>query len=137
MSTTKRLWLGLALLLASTFSVLLLMGNEIYRVAPPLPDRVVSTSGETIYTLDDLETGRQVWQSIGGMQVGSIWGHGALIAPDWSADWLHREAEGLLTLWSQQTYAMDYAMLPLAQQLCKRESKKNYDPTATTLPAKR
>ncbi len=72
MSTTKRLWLGLALLLASTFSVLLLMGNEIYRVAPPLPDRVVSTSGNTLYTLDDLETGRQVWQSIGGMQIGSM-----------------------------------------------------------------
>ncbi|MBQ0715124.1 MAG: nitric-oxide reductase large subunit [Paraperlucidibaca sp.] len=139
MSTTKRLWLGLALLLASTFSVLLLMGNEIYRVAPPLPDRVVSTSGETIYTLDDLETGRQVWQSIGGMQVGSIWGHGALIAPDWSADWLHREAEGLLTLWSQQTYAMDYAMLPLAQQLAlqarvQEELRPNrYDAASKTL----
>ncbi len=139
MSTTKRLWLGLALLLASTFSVLLLMGNEIYRVAPPLPDRIVSTSGETIYTLDDLETGRQVWQSIGGMQVGSIWGHGALIAPDWSADWLHREAEGLLTLWSQQTYAMDYAVLPHAQQLAlqarlQEELKPNrYDAASKTL----
>ena len=115
------------------------MGNEIYRVAPPLPDRVVSTSGETIYTLDDLETGRQVWQSIGGMQVGSIWGHGALIAPDWSADWLHREAEGLLTLWSQQTYAMDYAVLPLAQQLAlqarlQEELKPNrYDAASKTL----
>src|SRR3954464_13503611 len=27
-----------------------------------------------------------------GMQLGSIWGHGGYVAPDWSADWLYREA---------------------------------------------
>jgi nitric oxide reductase subunit B len=27
--------------------------------------------------------------------VGSVWGHGAYQAPDWSADWLHREAVAL------------------------------------------
>ncbi len=37
-----------------------------------------------------------MWQSTGGMQQGSIWGHGGYLAPDWSADWLHREAVGLL-----------------------------------------
>ena len=26
------------------------------------------------------------WQSAGGMQLGSIWGHGGYVAPDWSAD---------------------------------------------------
>jgi len=30
------------------------------------------------------------------MQLGSIWGHGAYQAPDWTADWLHREASGAL-----------------------------------------
>ncbi|MGJ8669045.1 MAG: hypothetical protein ACSHXK_06110 [Oceanococcus sp.] len=117
MSTTKRLWWGLALLLASTFSVLLLMGKEIHRVAPPMPDLVVSESGETLYTLDDLQTGRQVWQSMGDMQVGSIWGHGALIAPDWTADWLHREAIALLDIWTQRESGSDYAQLSRAEQL--------------------
>ena len=51
-----------------------------------------------LYTRADIETGRQVWQSIGGQQLGSIWGHGALVAPDWSADWLHREALAMLDL---------------------------------------
>ena len=37
-----------------------------------------------------------MWQSICGQQLGSIWGHGALVAPDWSADWLHREATAWL-----------------------------------------
>ena len=42
---------------------------------------------------EDVLEGQQIWQSIGGQQVGSVWGHGALQAPDWSADWLHREAK--------------------------------------------
>jgi nitric oxide reductase subunit B len=34
-----------------------------------------------------ITSGQNVWQSIGGQQIGSIWGHGAYVAPDWSADW--------------------------------------------------
>jgi nitric oxide reductase subunit B len=80
--TTRRLWLGLAALLIAGFGVLLWMGGEIHRQAPPLPERVVAADGATLYTRADIERGRQVWQSIGGHQLGSIWGHGALVAPD-------------------------------------------------------
>ncbi|RPI58249.1 MAG: nitric-oxide reductase large subunit, partial [Lysobacterales bacterium] len=92
MENTRKLWLGLGSLLVLSFAVLLFMGGEIYRQAPPIPDRVVSEDGTLLYTADDIQTGRRVWQSIGGMQLGSIWGHGGYVAPDWSADWLHREA---------------------------------------------
>ena len=101
MSTSRRLWIALALLLASTFGVLLWMGGEIHRAAPPMPERVVGADGQALLTRDDIEQGRVVWQSIGGQQLGTVWGHGALVAPDWSADWLHREATGLLELWAQ------------------------------------
>ena len=63
---------------------------------PPIPTAVVTDDGETLYTRADIEQGRQVWQSIGGQQLGSIWGHGSYVAPDWSADWLHREATAWL-----------------------------------------
>ena len=60
---------------------------------PPIPARRCSPRrGDVLYTRADIEQGRQVWQSIGGHQLGSIWGHGSYVAPDWSADWLHREA---------------------------------------------
>ena len=85
MSTTRRLWWGLAALLAVGFGTLLWMGGEVYRQAPPMPEAVVTEHGATVFTRDDIERGRQVWQSIGGQQLGSIWGHGALVAPDWSA----------------------------------------------------
>jgi len=91
-SAERKLWLGLLTLLAVSFSVLLWVGTEIHRQMPPIPARVVSSTGETVFTRADIETGRQVWQSIGGHQLGSIWGHGAYVAPDWTADWLHREA---------------------------------------------
>ena len=97
MEDTRRLWIGLAVLLASSFAVLLWMGGSIYRNAPPMPDQVVAGDGSVIYTRADIERGRQVWQSIGGMQLGSIWGHGGYVAPDWSADWLHREASRFST----------------------------------------
>ena len=116
MSETRRLWIGLGVLLGVTFAVLLWMGGEVYRSAPPMPERVVSASGQVLYTRDDIETGRQVWQSIGGQQLGTIWGHGALIAPDWSADWLHRETTALLDIWAQREHLVDFAALPNADQ---------------------
>jgi nitric oxide reductase subunit B len=51
-------------------------------------------------TRADILHGQRVWQSIGGQEVGSIWGHGAYQAPDWSADWLHREAVALLDVYA-------------------------------------
>ena len=106
MSTTRKLWLGLTALLAASFATLLWVGGEIHRHAPPLPERVVSETGELLFTRSDIETGRTVWQSIGGMQLGSIWGHGGYVAPDWSADWLHREAEALLDGWSLRQFGV-------------------------------
>lgn len=111
MTNTKKLWISLAILLVASFSVLLLMGREIYQKAPPMPEQVVSTSGETIYTRADMELGRRVWQSMGGMQLGSIWGHGGYVAPDWSADWLHREIMAVLNAWAAEEGAENYAAL--------------------------
>jgi len=117
MSTTRKLWFGLAALLVVSFSVLLWAGTEIFRMAPPMPERVVSVDGELVYTRADIEKGRQVWQSIGGMQLGSIWGHGSYVAPDWSADWLHREAVDVLDQWARSEYAATgYGVLNAEQQ---------------------
>jgi nitric oxide reductase subunit B len=116
MSTTRKLWLSLGTLLIVGFSILLWMGGEIFRQAPPMPEAVVSERGDTIYTRADIERGRQVWQSIGGQQLGSIWGHGALVAPDWSADWLHREATAWLELHARAEMGKAYAELSAGEQ---------------------
>jgi nitric oxide reductase subunit B len=112
MSDTRKLWISLAVLLIVSFGVLLWTGDQIYQQAPPMPERVVSSAGRVVYTRADIEQGRRVWQSMGGMQLGSIWGHGGYVAPDWSADWLHRESMALLDAWAQRELnAEGYARL--------------------------
>lgn len=129
----KRLWIILSVGMVVMFGILLLLGQQIYQQAPPIPEAVKSQSGATLYTRADIEAGQNIWQSIGGMQQGSIWGHGSYLAPDWSADWLHREAEALLALSTSpipagvsptQTEAMRKAAL---QEEMRRNS---YDPAS-------
>jgi nitric oxide reductase subunit B len=139
MTDIGRLWKVLGAILLLSFGLLLFMGREIYLAAPPMPEAVKSASGETLFTLADLHTGREVWQTTGGQQLGSIWGHGAYVAPDWSADWLHKEATGLLELWSQREYGIAFAKLGNGQQAALKaqlqdEMRANtYDPATGIL----
>ncbi len=136
MSVTKRLWLGLGALLAASFAVMLWLGVDLFHTAPPIPDRVITTSGQTLYTRADIERGRQVWQSIGGQQLGSIWGHGALVAPDWSADWLHRETEAMLELQARADTGQSYASLNPGEQVRAQAAVKPQMRTNTYDPGK-
>lgn len=139
MSSTKRLWIVLAMILVASFTALGLVGREIYNEAPPVPRAVVSTDGTVLYTRDDVQTGREVWQTTGGQQLGSILGHGAYVAPDWTADFLHREAIAMLDLRARREHGRDYAQLATAQQASLRgelqvEMKQNtYDPATDTV----
>ncbi len=112
----RKLWLLLGASVFVAFFILGFFGREVYHQAPPLPDRFVATDGSLTITRDAVLTGQQVWQSTGGQELGSVWGHGAYQAPDWSADWLHREATALLDIWSQREFARPYALLTAEQQ---------------------
>lgn len=94
----RRLWIILTVGMVVMFGALLFLGAEIYQQAPPMPSAVQSAAGDVLFTRADIDRGQNIWQSIGGMQQGSIWGHGGYLAPDWSADWLHREAAYLLEI---------------------------------------
>jgi len=89
-----------------------------------MPAQVVTENGRVLYTKHDIETGRQVWQSIGGQQLGSIWGHGALVAPDWSADWLHREAKAMLELTDRSPGQPVYAKLSEGERAARQSVVK-------------
>ena len=108
----RRLWMILAASMLVMFGTLLYFGGQIYVAAPPIPTAVRAAGGETLYTREQILAGQNVWQSIGGMQQGSIWGHGSYVAPDWSADWLHREALALLDRLAAAQYQRAYTELP-------------------------
>jgi nitric oxide reductase subunit B len=107
----RRLWTIFAASMLVMFGTLLYFGGQIYQAAPPIPTSVRSESGQTTFTREQIQRGQNVWQSLGGMEQGSIWGHGSYVAPDWSADWLHREALALLDRLASDERASSYAQL--------------------------
>ena len=130
------MWLGATV--AASFLVLIIFGVEIYRTAPPFPTKIVVSDGEVLYEGQDIKDGQNVWQSMGGQTVGSIWGHGAYIAPDWNADYLHRETEMLLDLLAQKD-GKTYKDLPEDEQAkylvqLRKELRTNtYDATSCVI----
>lgn len=132
----KKLWLLLAAVLVVTFGVLGWGGVELYKQVPPIPAQVVTDSGRQIMTKEQILDGQTAWQSTGGMQVGSIWGHGAYQAPDWTADWLHRELLAWLELGAQELAGVPFDQLPQREQAwlkdeLQREYRKNTFNAAT------
>lgn len=80
----------LLFLIVITFGVLVFGGYMINRDKPPIPERVVSEKGDIIFAKSDILQGQNQYFSRGGQHMGTIWGHGSYLAPDWSADYLHR-----------------------------------------------
>jgi len=92
MQPTRRLWQWLAIVFLLSFAALAWVGGEIYLKEPPIPRQVVDAAGQVLFTGKQIQRGQQAWLAAGGQQLGTVWGHGSYIAPDWTADWLHREA---------------------------------------------
>lgn len=112
----KKLWLLFSFVVIASFAVLIYFGFDIYQEKPPLPDRVITETGQIIYTGQQIKDGMNVWQSIGGQEIGTVWGHGAYVAPDWTADWLHREASFILNVWAQNDFGLDFENANKEQQ---------------------
>ncbi|QDU44771.1 Nitric oxide reductase subunit B [Symmachiella dynata] len=112
----RRLWLLFSAVMLFSFLVLGWIGTRIYQEMPPLFDKVVTTDGNTLIDSGDVSAGQNVWQSLGGMEVGSIWGHGSYVAPDWTADWLHREAIFILDRWADADYGSTFEELDNEKQ---------------------
>lgn len=135
----RKLWYWLGAVVALSFAVLGYFGFEIYQKAPPIPEKVQDASGRLIYLKSDILDGQNVWQSMGGQEVGSIWGHGAYVAPDWSADFLHRSLVVQADAWANERFAKPYAELSPADQaavreLLKEEVRKNrFNPDDNTI----
>jgi len=137
--TTKKLWIGFIAVLVISFSVLLYFGKEIYRQAPPVPGKVIKPDGTVLFTGQNIKDGQNVWQSLGGQEIGTVWGHGAYQAPDWSADWLHKEAMYILDKLALQQDGIPYKDLSEERQaflkiaLQKDLRKNTYDPSTGVL----
>lgn len=118
-------WKALVLVVIASFAVLLYAGHRIERDAAPIPAQVVDPDGNVLIGEGEILTGQNVWQAMGGMEVGSVWGHGSYVAPDWTADYLHREAMLVLNAYANEDHGKPYEQLGLEQQAGLRARLQN------------
>ncbi len=128
----KKLWIALALVLVISFRTGR-RGHQDPEQRPADPLAGCHHRWQS-YSVALIQDGQKAWQSIGGQEVGTVWGHGSYVAPDWSADWLHRECVFILDRWAKQSGAANYVRLDAEQQAALQPRLQNimrrntYDP---------
>jgi nitric oxide reductase subunit B len=133
-------WLRtLLIVMVLGFAVLITITLLAYRNAPPIPAQVVDAQGVALFSGDDIRSGQTVFLKYGLMDNGSIWGHGAYLGPDFSAEALHRIGEDTANAIAQQQFQQPLAALTVSQQAAVHAEtavalKTNrYDATTETL----
>jgi len=81
---------GLVLLVG--FFIMGVLTYYTYNDEPPIPETVQDASGRVLFTRADVLAGQGIFLSNGLMEYGSIFGHGAYLGPDFTAEYLHRAA---------------------------------------------
>ena len=89
----SRLWLQVAVLtFLIGFAVLGYLAYSIYRDHAPIPRQVLREGGLVLLTEQDILAGQHLFQRYGLMQFGTIFGHGAYLGPDFTAQYIHEAA---------------------------------------------
>jgi nitric oxide reductase subunit B len=126
----SKAWFQIALLtFVLGFGVLGYLAWKLHAELPPVPGRVVDETGQLVWTAEDVMAGQHLFQRLGLMEYGTIFGHGAYLGPDFTAEHLHAEAEAMID---------GYRALGLpdaeARARSLEELKTNrYDPSTDTL----
>src|SRR5215813_12990943 len=84
------------LVMAVGFTIVIWRSVQTYSDAPPIPMQAVAPNGDVVFTQEDIVGGQNVFLKFGLMDNGTIWGHGAYLGPDFSADYLHTLSDDLV-----------------------------------------
>ena len=124
--TVSPLWLqGSIVTFIIGFSLLTFSAIRIYQDHAPIPERIVDEAGNVLFTKQQILDGQEQFLTYGLMQFGTVYGHGAYLGPDFTADYLHRMA-----LHMNKRYGDNEA----ARGRTLRELQANrYDPKTGTL----
>src|SRR5262245_22580179 len=92
--TVSSAWVqGMLLTFVIGFAILGYLALRVYEEHAPVPARVVDEAGKEVLSGEDIIRGQEAFLTYGLMQFGSVYGHGAYLGPDFTADYLHRQAE--------------------------------------------
>ncbi len=132
---------GVLIILVVEFAVLIGIVTNTYvnRVGPPIPNRALDESGNLVYTGEDVLAGQQVFLKYALMNNGTIWGHGAYLGPDFSAQYLHELALEVTDYLAREHFRSPAASLTPDQEVSLRAqvarflAENRYDPATDTL----
>ncbi|KTD20810.1 nitric oxide reductase subunit B [Legionella lansingensis] len=120
--------------MAIGFSILLLLTTKVYQDAPPIPEKVMNPQGNVLFGKKNIMAGQAVFLKYGLMDNGSVWGHGAYLGPDFSANYLHNLTQTMDKTISEKQYQRAFDQLneeeqTIVRSLTRSALKKNrYDP---------
>jgi len=121
------------------FSILTYVAVRAYRDAPPIPEKVVDGRGNILFTKDDIQSGQQVFLKYGLMEHGTLWGHGAYLGPDYTAEYLHDLAVTAQTEAAAARYGKDVSQVNdeerqgVSADVSRDLHANRYDPATGTL----
>lgn len=121
------------------FSVLISLTVKVQQDAPPIPEQVVGPQGKVLFTKKDILAGQSIFLKYGLMDNGSIWGHGAYLGPDFSAQYLHNLSTDISDFIAKKRYNKTFQNLGNDEQdmvntLTRNLLKKNrFDPATLSL----
>ena len=125
-------WLrSIVIVMVLGFGGLIAITTLAYRNAPPLPARVLDSRGAVLFSGADIGDGQAIFLRYGLMANGSIWGHGAHLGPDYSAEALHHVGEHTAEAIARLHHGQPLAALTASQQAAVRAE------TAVTLKTNR
>ncbi len=121
------------------FTILIWLSARTYENAPPIPEKVVGPAGETIFTGADIQAGQQVFLKYGLMDNGSVWGHGAYLGPDFSAEYLHALSTDAQEFVAIHRYGIPFSVLDTLRRVVVTSDvaqllrQNRYDPASKAL----
>jgi len=130
---------GTLLVMIFGFSALTVVTVLTYTNAPPIPRQVVDERGVLLFSGDEIERGQEVFLQHALMEHGTLWGHGAYLGPDYTAEHLHREVGLLRDFAAERQFGRPYGSLEAGQQgqvaeAVRVDLKRNrYDAVSGTL----
>jgi nitric oxide reductase subunit B len=92
-----------------------------------------------VFTGVDIQEGQDVFLKYGLMEHGSLWGHGAYLGPDYSAEYLHRLSEVTRDTIATEKYGKLFAQLSpdersvVSARTMTALKENRYEPTSRTL----
>ena len=92
-------------------TILIFMSTMAYKNAPPIPGGVVGPNGDMVFTGKDILAGQEVFLKYALMENGTVWGHGAYLGPDFSAEYLHTLALDAMEVTARELYKRSFSEL--------------------------